>query len=115
MGRLRHPRSFPLPALPQFLLAGVLSLPLQAQAAAVVSEQFRTLAFSVFGCIITIPLIIAYIAARRSSSAGEFYTAGGGVTGLMNGLAIAGDICRRPLFWASPGWWPCMDSMAWFI
>ncbi len=70
----------------------------QAHAAAVVTEQFRVLAFSVFGVIIALTLLITYLAAKRSSSAGEFYTAGGGVTGLMNGLAIAGDYLSAAAF-----------------
>src|SRR5690349_16463215 len=34
---------------------------------------------------------ITYWAANRTKSAADFYTAGGGITGLQNGLAIAGD------------------------
>ena len=34
---------------------------------------------------------ITYWAARRTRSASDFYTAGGGITGFQNGLAIAGD------------------------
>ena len=30
-------------------------------------------------------------AAQRSKSASDFYTAGGGITGFQNGLAVAGD------------------------
>jgi cation/acetate symporter len=86
-----------LSALP--MLASLLLLSSSAHAAtAVVSEQFRGLAFSVFGAIIGLTLIITYIAAKRASSAGEFYTAGGGVTGLMNGLAIAGDYLSAAAF-----------------
>ena len=36
-------------------------------------------------------LVITYWAARRSRSASSFYTAGGGITGFQNGLAVAGD------------------------
>lgn len=81
----------PLPA------ALLLAAP-SAHAAAVVSEQFRGLAFSVFGVIIALTLAITWFAARRASSAGEFYTAGGGVTGPMNGLAIAGDYLSAAAF-----------------
>ena len=34
---------------------------------------------------------ITYWAANRTKSAADFYTAGGGITGFQNGLAIAGD------------------------
>jgi cation/acetate symporter len=70
----------------------------QAQAATVVNDKYRTLAFSVFGAVILVTLVITYLAAKRASSAGEFYTAGGGVTGLMNGLAIAGDYLSAAAF-----------------
>ncbi len=69
-----------------------------AQAAAVVNEKYQHIAFSVFGAVILLTLVITYLAARRASSAGEFYTAGGGVTGLMNGLAIAGDYLSAAAF-----------------
>ncbi len=44
--------------------------------------------FLVFVCI---TLGITYWAASRTRSAKDFYTAGGGITGFQNGLAIAGD------------------------
>ena len=34
---------------------------------------------------------ITYWAAKRTKTAKDFYTAGGGITGFQNGLAIAGD------------------------
>jgi cation/acetate symporter len=36
-------------------------------------------------------LVITWWASRRTRSTHDFYTAGGGITGLQNGLAIAGD------------------------
>ena len=36
-------------------------------------------------------LFITKWAAARTKSAADFYTAGGGITGFQNGLAIAGD------------------------
>jgi cation/acetate symporter len=41
---------------------------------------------------------IAYWAARRTHSAKDFYTAGGGITGLQNGLAISGDFMSAASF-----------------
>ncbi len=79
------------------VLTALLCAP-SAHATAVVSEQFRGLAFSVFGAIIALTLVITWLAARRASSAGEFYTAGGGITGPMNGLAIAGDYLSAAAF-----------------
>jgi cation/acetate symporter len=87
-------------ATPRKFIAALalLGLASQAHANGVVTEPFRLLAFGVFGVIIFITLVITYMAAKRSSSAGEFYTAGGGVTGLMNGLAIAGDYLSAAAF-----------------
>ncbi len=90
-----------LPKICGYLLAALMlsSAPGHAHAAAaVVSDQYRTLTFAVFGGIILLTLIITYLAAKRASSAGEFYTAGGGVTGVMNGLAIAGDYLSAAAF-----------------
>ncbi len=44
--------------------------------------------FLLFVCL---TMGITYWAARRTKSASDFYTAGGGITGFQNGLAIAGD------------------------
>ncbi|QDI90994.1 cation/acetate symporter ActP [Salicibibacter halophilus] len=43
-------------------------------------------------------LVITYFAAKRTSSADDFYTAGGGLTGWQNGLAIAGDYLSAASF-----------------
>jgi cation/acetate symporter len=37
-------------------------------------------------------------AARRTRTAADFYTAGGGITGFQNGLAIAGDYMSAASF-----------------
>ena len=36
-------------------------------------------------------MAITYWAASRTKTAKDFYSAGGGITGFQNGLAIAGD------------------------
>jgi len=41
---------------------------------------------------------ITYWAAKRTRSAKDFYTAGGGITGFQNGLAIAGDFMSAASF-----------------
>ena len=48
-------------------------------------------AIGMFFVFVLITLCITYWAAGRSKSASDFYTAGGGITGKQNGLAIAGD------------------------
>ena len=41
---------------------------------------------------------ITYWAAKRTKTAKDFYTAGGGITGFQNGLAIAGDYMSAASF-----------------
>lgn len=51
-----------------------------------------------FLAIVILTLIITYYAAKRTKSTGDFYTAGGGLTGWQNGLAIAGDYLSAASF-----------------
>jgi len=51
-----------------------------------------------FFIFIAFSLGITYVAARRTRSAAHFYTAGGGITGLQNGLALAGDYMSAASF-----------------
>ena len=55
-----------------------------------------TIAF--FFMFICVSLGLTYVAARRTRSADHFYTAGSQVTGLQNGLALAGDYMRAASF-----------------
>lgn len=48
--------------------------------------------------IVGLTLIVTYIAARKTSSASDFYTAGGGLKGWQNGFAIAGDYLSAAAF-----------------
>ncbi|MBR9971956.1 cation acetate symporter [Magnetospirillum sulfuroxidans] len=48
-------------------------------------------AIGMFLVFVLLTLGITYWAATRTRSASDFYTAGGGITGFQNGLAIAGD------------------------
>ena len=48
-------------------------------------------AISMFFIFVVMTLLITVWAARRTKSTSDFYTAGGGITGFQNGLAIAGD------------------------
>lgn len=49
------------------------------------------IAISCFLGVIALTLVITYYAARRTTTAEDFYVAGGQITGVQNGLAIAGD------------------------
>ncbi|HLR69533.1 MAG TPA: sodium/solute symporter [Virgibacillus sp.] len=51
-----------------------------------------------FLLIVAGTLVITYWAAKRTKSTGDFYTAGGGLTGWQNGLAIAGDYLSAASF-----------------
>ncbi|WP_142827491.1 solute symporter family protein [Planococcus soli] len=53
---------------------------------------------AIFVFIVGITLVITYFAAKRTNSASDFYTAGGGLTGWQNGLAIAGDYLSAASF-----------------
>ena len=48
-------------------------------------------AIGMFVLFVSMTLGITYWAAGRTKSTADFYTAGGGITGFQNGLAIAGD------------------------
>lgn len=48
-------------------------------------------AISMFLAFVAFTLAITYWAARRTRSTADFYSAGGGITGFQNGLALAGD------------------------
>ncbi|WP_431908689.1 solute symporter family protein [Amycolatopsis thermoflava] len=49
------------------------------------------LALTVSVAVVAVTLVVTYFAARRTSGADEFWTAGGGLSGRTNGIAIAGD------------------------
>ncbi|UJL46638.1 sodium/solute symporter [Virgibacillus sp. NKC19-16] len=51
-----------------------------------------------FLAIVLLTLVITYFAAKQTQTAGDFYTAGGGLTGMQNGLAIAGDYLSAASF-----------------
>ena len=55
-------------------------------------------AISMFAVFVIATLFITKWAAARTKSAADFYTAGGGITGFQNGLAIAGDYMSAASF-----------------
>ncbi len=55
-------------------------------------------AIIMFAAFVALTLGITYWAASRTKSAAQFYTAGGGITGFQNGLAIAGDYMSAASF-----------------
>ncbi len=55
-------------------------------------------AISMFAGFVVMTLFITKWAAAKTKSAADFYTAGGGITGFQNGLAIAGDYMSAASF-----------------
>ncbi len=55
-------------------------------------------AIGMFGAFVIFTLFITKWAAAKTKSAADFYTAGGGITGFQNGLAIAGDYMSAASF-----------------
>jgi len=58
---------------------------------AVDKQPVNVSAIAMFLAFVVMTLGITYWAASRTKSTSDFYTAGGGITGFQNGLAIAGD------------------------
>jgi TnpA family transposase len=61
-------------------------------------RELNVAAIAMFLVFIVGTLGITYWAAKRTKSASDFYTAGGGITGFQNGLAIAGDYMSAAAF-----------------
>ena len=55
-------------------------------------------AIVMFLIFVAITLVITYWAATRTKNATDFYAAGRGITGLQNGMAIAGDYMSAASF-----------------
>ncbi|NLC61448.1 MAG: cation acetate symporter, partial [Gammaproteobacteria bacterium] len=74
--------------------AALLPLPAFAQQ----PGQANTSAIVMFLVFIVATMFITWWAARRTKTTSDFYTAGGGITGFQNGLAIAGDYLSAASF-----------------
>jgi len=83
--------------LSNVLVGSLLTVPLLAQAA----DQTRPLniqAIILFVVFVALTLYITYWASLRTRSRRDYYTAGGKITGLQNGLAISGDFMSAASF-----------------
>jgi cation/acetate symporter len=80
--------------------AAVLAAPAFAAEAVGQTEKqaTNTTAMVMFVVFVLLTLGITYWAAQRTRTAKVFYTAGGNITGLQNGLAIAGDYMSAASF-----------------
>ncbi|MDE1547253.1 cation acetate symporter [Dechloromonas agitata] len=73
-------------------LLGFSALAFAADAVAQTEKQATNWHAIIMFCIfVALTMGITYWAASRTKSTADFYTAGGGITGFQNGLAIAGD------------------------
>ncbi|WP_042268887.1 solute symporter family protein [Paraburkholderia heleia] len=63
----------------------------------------RLLTWLVFGLVIASTLLITWFASRSNRTAGDFYTAGGTIGPVKNGLAIAGDYLSAAAFLGASG------------
>jgi len=64
----------------------------------VTKQTLNVSAISMFVIFVGATLGITYWAAKRTKSPKDFYTAGGGITGFQNGMAIAGDYMSAASF-----------------
>lgn len=62
------------------------------------TDSVNWVAVAMFAGFVAFTLAITRWAARRTKSASDFYTAGGGISGFQNGLAIAGDYMSAASF-----------------
>ncbi|RKZ37331.1 MAG: cation acetate symporter [Gammaproteobacteria bacterium] len=69
-----------------------------ATGGAVEKQSLNVAAIVMFLLFVAATLGITYWAAQRTKTAKDFYTAGGGITGLQNGLAISGDYMSAASF-----------------
>src|SRR5680860_1076490 len=84
-------------ALALFSLAGV-AYAAGADLGQAVKQPTNWTAISMFAGFVVFTLFITKWAAAKTKSASDFYTAGGGITGFQNGLAIAGDYMSAASF-----------------
>jgi cation/acetate symporter len=89
-----------IPALTGAALAGWSGSALAADAISGEAERqpLNIAAIVMFLAFVAATLGITYWAARKTTSAAQFYSAGGGITGFQNGLAIAGDFMSAASF-----------------
>ena len=88
-------RAFPAIALTLF--TGV-ALAAGDMGGEVKKQSLNITAIVMFLAFVGATLGITYWAAQRTKTAKDFYTAGGGITGFQNGLAIAGDYMSAASF-----------------
>ena len=66
--------------------------------AAGTKQGTNPIAIAMFAGFVALTLGITYWAAKRTKTTADFYTAGGGISGFQNGIAIAGDYMSAASF-----------------
>ena len=84
-------------ALALFSIVGV-AFAAGADMGQIEKQETNWVAIGMFAAFVAGTLWITKWAASRTKSAADFYTAGGGITGFQNGLAIAGDYMSAASF-----------------
>ncbi|MDB5895987.1 MAG: actP [Rhodoferax sp.] len=79
-------------------LAALAALAAGADLGQATKQATNWTAISMFAFFVVGTLFITKWAAAKTKSASDFYTAGGGITGFQNGLAIAGDFMSAASF-----------------
>ena len=78
------------------------ALPAAALASAIEGQTVRQptnwTAIAMFALFVAFTLLITRRAAKKTHTAADFYTAGGGISGFQNGLAMAGDYMSAASF-----------------
>jgi len=85
-------------ALATLASAGTVALAAGADLGQAQKQAVNWTAISMFAAFVLLTLGITKWSAARTKSAADFYTAGGGITGFQNGLAIAGDYMSAASF-----------------
>lgn len=80
------------------LTASPLALAAGGDIGSAAKQSTNWIAISMFAIFVAGTLWITKWAASKTQSASDFYTAGGGITGFQNGLAIAGDYMSAASF-----------------
>lgn len=88
-------RFFPILALSAFSLQTMAAGAIEGE---IEKQALNPVAIIMFIVFVAITLGISYWASKRTQSSKDFYTAGGEITGLQNGTAIAGDFMSAASF-----------------
>jgi cation/acetate symporter len=91
-------KALPVPLVIWALAAGTPILAFADEIQGAPKQITNWSAITMFIVFVCFTLGITYWAARRTRSAAQFYTAGGGITGFQNGIAIAGDYMSAASF-----------------